>query len=321
MHTLLALACLLLVGAAAQAGPKVAPSSGIPAPMPPLGSASNNGILKFEDIKKLSRPMSAATKLLRNHQYEAAQAAFQKVQQSQPQEALAYKGEIEAAQRLNTLGETVARYRKMLASAEQTDKHGHRENVSLAVLHWALGEAIMMEKGYSPKFIGDNPVDLGEEPKAQFQKALHLAPDLLIAHLSLAAYYEYHSVEQGSLARIQYQEALRLRPDLFPIRYLHAYTWDRPGTILNEAYLNARGMVVSEDKKKMPEKAIPEYLALVRDHPNYAPPYYSLGDDYWFTDRAKSKFYYEKYVELGNREGEAWKRVKSIVDYMNEHPS
>jgi len=323
VHTSFAVACLLLIGVAvaAQANPQVSPSTGIPAPLLPLGSASNNGVVKFEDVKKLSPSMSAALSLLRAHQYEAAQAAFQKVQQSRPQEALAYQGEIEASQRLDTLDATVTRYRKRLAAAEKNNEHGTNGNVRLAVLHWALGQAIMMQNGYYPKFIGDNPANLGSEPMEQFQEALRLDPDLLIAHLSLAAYYEHHSVEKGSLARLQYKEALHLRPDLYQIRYLHAYTWDRPGTVLNEAELNARGFTVSEDQKRMPEKAIPEYLALVRDHPNYAPPYYCLGDDYWFTDKAKAKFYYEKYIELGNREGQAWKRVKSIVDYMNEHPA
>lgn len=324
MHTSFVVACLLLIGVAvaAQAKPQAMPSSRIPAPMPPLGSASNNGIVKFEDVKKLSPSMSASLRLLRAHQYEAAQTAFQKVQQSRPQEALAYQGEIEAAQRLNTLDATITRYRKRLAAAEQGKEHGTNGNVRLAVLHWALGQAIMMRNSYYPQFIGDNPADLGSEPSEQFQEALRLDPDLLVAHLSLAAYYEHHSVEKGSLARLQYKEALRLRPDLYQIRYLHAYTWDRPGIFLNEAELNARGFTVSEDQKRMPGKAIHEYLSLVRDHPKYAPPYYSLGDDYDLVkDEARAKFYWQKYLELGNREGETWKRVKSIMDYMNEHPS
>ena len=323
MHVSFAAACLLLIGVAvmAQANPQVSPSTGIPAPLPPLGSASNNGVLKFEDVKNLSPAMSAALELLRAHQYEAAQAAFRKVQQSRPQEALAYQGEIEASQRLDTLDATITRYRKRLVVAKKTNERGTTGNVRLAVLHWALGQAVMMRNGYYPKFIGDNPANLGSEPMEQFQEALRLDPDLLVAHLSLAAYYEHRSVEKGSMARLQYKEALRLRPDLFPIRYLHAYTWDRPGIFLNEAELNAHGFMVSEDQKKMPEKAVAEYLALVRDHPNYAPPYYCLGDDYdILKDEARAKFYWQKYLELGNREGEPWKRVKSIVDYMNEHP-
>jgi len=323
MHTLLALACLLLVGAAAQAGPKVASSSGIPSPLPPLGSVSNNGIVRFEDVKKLSPSMSAALRLLRTHRYEAAQAAFQKVQQSRPQEALAYQGEIEAAQRLNTLDATVTRYRKRLAAAEQGKEHGTSVNVRLAVLHWALGQAILMRNGYYPKFIADSPSILGNEPKEQFQEALGLDPDLLVAHLSLAAYYEHDSIGKGSLARTQYKEALRLRPDLYQIRYLHALNWDRPGVLMNKADIIAQGRPVTEDMDKMPQNAMPEYLALIRDHPDYAPPYYSLADDYDVPggNKAKAKFYYEKYVELGSHETHAWKRAKGRVDYMNEHPS
>ena len=320
MSMSIAVTCILLLGLAATV--QALSSTGIPAPLPPLGGASNNGIVKFEDVKELSPSMSAALKLLREHHYEAAQAAFQQVQQSHPQEALAYKGEIEAAHRLETLPVTVARYRDLLAHAEKAHKGDETWSATLAVLHWALGEAIMMQRGFYPKFIGDNPADLGEEPKEQFLKALHLNPALLLAHFSLAAYYEHHSIEKGSLARLQYVEALRLRPDLFQIRYLHAYSWDRPGIILNEAEQNARGFIVPEDMKKMPEKAIHEYLALIRDHPKYAPPYYCLGDDYdLLRDEVKAKYYWEKYLELGHREGEPWKRVKSIVDYMNEHPS
>ena len=210
-----------------------------------------------------------------------------------------------------------------MAAAEQSDRRGQGEDVRQAVLHWALGEAIMMEKGYYPKFIGDNPAILGREPLDQFKVALALDPDLLVAHFSLAAYYEHESIEKGSLARLQYEEALRLRPDLYQIRYLHALTWDRPGLFLNEADLNARGITVSEDQKKMPEKAIPEYLALIRDHPSYAPPYYCLADDYdWpLGNHAKAKYYYEKYLEIGKPGTHWWKRAKSIVDYMNAHPS
>jgi tetratricopeptide (TPR) repeat protein len=320
MHTLIVAVCALLLGTVVAA--QSLPSTGIPAPILPLGSASNNGILRFEDVEKLSPPMSEAVQLLRTHEYKAAEAAFQKVYQAKPEEGLAYKGEIEAGLRLNTLGSTVMQYRKNLELERQANKPGHNEKRQLAVLYWALGEAVMMEKGYYPKFIGDNPTELGEEPRKQFLEALQLDPELLVAHLSLAAYYEHQSVEKGSLARLQYRESFRLRPDLFQIRYLHAYTWDRPGIILNEAVLNARGFTVSEDRKRMPEKAIAEYLALVRDHPNYAPPYYCLGDDYYLQrDEAKAIFYWKKYLEVGNKEGEAWKRVKSTVDAMNERPS
>ncbi len=320
MYTPFVLA-LLLFGATLAA--HTLPSSGIPAPLPPLGSASNNGIVKFEDVKKLSPALNAALRLLRAHQYEAAQAAFQKVQQSRPQEALAYEGEIEAAQRLNTLDVTVTRYRKRLAAAEKNNERGTNGNVRLAVLHWALGQAIMIRNGYYPKFIADSPSILGDEPREQFQEALSLDPDLLVAHLSLAAYYEHDSVGKGSLARVQYKEALRLRPDLYQIRYLHALTWDRPGILMNKEHLIKQGIPVTEDMDKMPQKAMPEYLALIRDHPNYAPPYYSLADDYDVPggDKAKAKFYYEKYLELGNHTTDAWKRAKSNVDYMNEHPA
>lgn len=323
MYTALALAFVLFFGAAAAAPANPVPmshpfpSSGIPIPLPPLGGASHDSIVKFEDVKKLSPPMSAALGLLRAHQYEAAQAAFQKVQQSRPQEALAYRGEIEASQRLNTLEATVVRYRKRLAAAEQGKERGTNRDVRLAVLHWALGEAVMMRNGYYTKFIAQRPSILGGEPREQFQEALQLDPDLLVAYLSLAAYYEHASQEKGSLARLEYQEALRLRPNLYQIRYLHALTWDRPGILVNEAQLIKQGFHWPEDKKKMPEKAIPEYLGLIRDHPKYAPPYYCLADDYWFIDKTKSKFYYEKYLELGNPEGRAWKRAKSIVDALN----
>ena len=320
MYIPLGFFCFLLIGIASTV--QALPSSGIPAPQPPLGTVSNNGIVAFEDVKKLSPEVIDAVKLLRAHEYKAAELAFQRLQQMHPQEELAYKGEIEASQCLNSLAETVSRYRQLISYAEHQKPHGlHHKDGYLAVLHYAIGEALMMQSGYYPKFIAENINSLNEESKNQLLAALHLNPQLLVAHFSLAAYYEHHSVEKGSLARLQYAEALRLRPDLFQIRYLHAYTWDRPGIILNEAEQNAQGFIVSEDKKKMPEKAIPEYLALIRDHPKYAPPYYCLADDYWFTDKAKSKYYYEKYLELGDRESNAWKRAKSIVDYMNEHPS
>ena len=327
MYTSLALVFVLLFGVAltAPANPvpmsHPIPSSGIPIPFPPLGGVSHDSIVQFEDVKKLSPSMSAALGLLRAHHYEAAQAAFQKVQQSRPQEAFAYRGEVEASQRLNTLNATVARYRRHLAAAERDKKSGTNSSVRLAVLHWALGEVVMMRNGYYLKFVGDAPSILGNESREQFLEALDIDPNLLVAHLSLAAYYEHDSIGKGSLARLQYKEALRLRPDLYQIRYLHALTWDRPGVLVNKAQLVKQGAPLTEDMDKMPEKAIPEYLALIQDHPKYAPPYYILGDDYWFTDKAKSKFYFEKYLELGSREGHAWKRAKSIVDYMNEHPS
>lgn len=303
------------------------PSTGIPSHLPPLGSISNNGMLKFEDIKPLSVPLKTALALLRADDYEAAQASFQTIQRSSPQEALAYRGEIEAAQRLNTLDKTVTRYRKLLLVAEQADTRGQHErgqdeSVRLAVLHWALGEAIMMRNGYYPKEIGDSPSLLGDEPKQQFLDALKLDPDLLVAHFSIAAYFEHSSLGKGTLARLHYKEALRLRPDLYQLRYLYAYTWDRPGILGNKAELLARGArTFTEDDDRTPEKAIPEYLALVRDHPQYAPPYYTLGDDYFLlNDKVKAKFYYEKYLEYGNRSGKGWKRIKKVVDDMNEHP-
>ncbi len=319
MHNILAVSCVLLLWSIAVANTQ--PLTSISPLLPPLGSISNNGILKFEDIKSLSSPMKVALALLRADDYKAAQASFQKIQRSSPQEALAYRGEIEAAQRLNTLDKTVTRYRKLLSVAEQADTRGRDNSLHLAVLHWALGEAIMMRNGFYPKEIGDSPSLLGEEPKQQFLDALNLDADLLVAHLSIAAYFEHSSLGKGTLARLHYKEALRLRPDLYQLRYLYAYTWDRPGILGNKAELIARGArTFTEDDDRAPEKAIPGYLSLVRDHPTYAPPYYVLGDDYFMlNDKVKAKFYYEKYLEYGNRSGKGWKRIKKVVDDMNEH--
>lgn len=295
------------------------PSTGIPAPRPSLGGVSVNNFVQFENVKELTPALKEAVNLLRAEQFKAAEAAFQRIQRLQPWEELAYEGEIEASDRLGTLHTTVARYRGLLSHTEAS--HKRNNNGFLAVLHWALGQAIMMHNGYYPKFIGDNPNPLGPEPEQQFQTALKLDPKLLVAYLSLGAYYEHHSVEKGSLARQQYKQALHIRPDLYQIRYVHAFSWDRPGIISpeEEARESASGFPPSEDSKRMPQKAMMEYRKLIQDHPNYAPPYYCMADDLWLMgDKTQAKEYYTRFLQLGRPNTDSWKRAKEIVDAMNK---
>lgn len=293
------------------------PSTGVPAPRPALGGVSNNGIVKFEDVKPLTPEMAEAVRLLRAENFQQALTQFRQIRDSHPQEALAYEGEIESSDRLGKLDGTVARYRNLLSDAKAAQPHSAE---LLAVLHWALGQAVMIRNGYYPRFIGDNPSNLGAEPREQFLEALRRDPHLLVARLSLASYYEHHSQEKGTLARADYEKALRLRPDLFKIRYLHALTWTRPGYPgpEQEARMLAMGHPISEDHKLMPEKAVAECLALIRDYPTYPPPYYTAGDYYLWPlgDKANAKKYLSKYIEIGNPETDAWKRAKEVIAYL-----
>ena len=301
------------------AAPAVDPEQ-IPYSLPPLGTVGPISVFRYEDIHKLSLPLADAVKLLRDKNYKEAELGFQKIQQTRPKEALAFQGEIEASQRLNTLNFTLARYKKLIAAMEEKPNGGTDQTLHLAILHWALGVATMLGNGYYPKLMIGPASNIGEQPLQQFQEALQLDPDLLVAHLSLAAYYDHESQQQGPLARQEYEEALRLRPDLYQIRYLHAMSWDLPPVILNQSQLVAQGMVIPEGKIRREDKAREEYLSLIHDHPNYAPPYYCLGDIYSSTDRATAYKYWRKYLELGTPGTDAWIRINQIIEYADAHP-
>ena len=265
---------------------------------PKAGYVSLDYIVTFEDVERLSPAMARATMLLRTGQFQQAAAAFRAVQQVSPSEALAYRGENETARFLNTLDLIIARDQQLVSAA---DAHPRSvSNAYRAALHYGLGDALMMKNYPTP--IGEAPHNLGPEPKRQLIEVIRLRPNLLEAHLALAAYYEHGSQRQGTAARREYDVCLQLRPDLYQVRYLHAASWDRPGYVLNRAQLQAQGIQLSVDEQMMPERAIAECLHLVQDYPNYAPPYYRLGSDYAFPlrDFAKAKQYLSVYAKIGD---------------------
>ena len=156
----------------------------------------------------------------------------------------------------------------------------HQDDNVLAALHYALGVAIMIHNGYNSRYIGDNPSELGHEPKSQLIKALKLEPKMLVSHLALAAYYEHPSLGRYTDARREYDIALHLRPDLFKICYLHALTWSRPGYVTNKKELLKIGIKLPDDKQMIPLNTIRECLDLIHDHPEYAPPYLLVSELY-----------------------------------------
>lgn len=289
------------------------PHSGIaPAPRK-LGTVSVDGVISIEDVKPLVPELKHGLQLLRSQRFHEAQAAFRETQRKTPQEALAYRGDTEASSYLGSLDATISRYRKALSDVRAGSAPQNR--TLLGVLSYALGDALLRRR-YNARYIGDNPQDLGLAPEQHLLEAVRLAPDLLVAHLALAAYYEHPSQSRGTLARKQYDMALRLRPDLYQIRYLHAATWDRPGIVLNEAALTAQGFSPTEDQKKHPEKAIAECLALIEEYPNYSLPYYRVGNDYLWPigNKAKARQYLSAYLKLGDPESAEWKRANRLVN-------
>lgn len=265
------------------------------------GYVSLERIVTFENVKTLSPPLKYAVGMLRSGKFEVALAAFQTIQHHTPSEALAYRGENEAARSLNALDAAISRHRQQLSKEES--QGGSKSGNVLASLHYALGDALSM-KNY-PTAIGANPRDLGLEPKQQLQEAIRLNPRFLEARLALAAYYEHRSQMQGTAARREYETCLRLRPDLYQIRFLHAASWDRPGFLGNEAQLRVSGISVSDDEKSFPQRAIAECVALVHDHPDYAPPYYQLGSDYAnpiypTRNDVKARHYLAVYAKIGD---------------------
>ena len=308
------LCCAVLLMAVAYGALAVSPPKPLLVPMPPstaiLGSTkagyvSLEYIVWFENVKRLSPTMTHATTLLRTGRYQEAQAAYQAIQHTLPTEALAYRGENEASRSLNTLDATIFRDRQHLSALEAHS--GPTSGPARAALNYALSDAMMM-KNY-PIPIGVDPRDLGQAPKRRLLEAIRLKPNLLEAHLALAAYYEHRSQMHGTAARHEYEVSLRLRPDLYQIRYLHAASWDRPGFLGNEAQLRARGFQISDDEKSFPERAVAECLTLIRDHPKYAPPYYLLGSDYAgpLHDYSSARYYLSVYTKIGDPTSPWWR--------------
>ena len=282
---------------------------------PKAGYVSLDYIVKFEDVKTLSPAMRRATALLRTGRYQEAVVAFQSVQQAFPMEALAYRGENEASRFLNTLDITTTRDQQLLSAAEAHTPSSNK--TYLAVLNYALGDVVMLKNYMTP--IGTPPHDLGTEPKQHFLEAIRLHPNLLVAHLALAAYYEHDSQRHGTAARHEYDISLRLRTDLYQISYLHAASWDRPGYVLNRAQLQAQGVQLSADQQMMPERAIAECSALVRNHPSYAPPYYRMGSDYAFPlrDFANARHYLSVYAKIGDPTSDWWQYATAEVQTID----
>ena len=203
----------------------------VPVPIIRAGTVSVDGVIRFEDIEHLDPSMANAVSLLRAGHYQEAVLAFRAIQQKTPLQPLAFRGENEAAFRSHSLNESISRYRNLLSRLRVTLSNGK----SLAILHYALGDALLTSK-YNSHFIGENPNDLGPESEVQLLEAVHLTPGVavgmkstqLLAYLALGAYYDHPSQQKGSQARFIYEQAFRIRPDLYQIRYLHAATWDRP---------------------------------------------------------------------------------------------
>lgn len=278
---------------------------------PKAGYVSLDYIVTFENVKQLPLAVARATALLRTGQFQQAEVAFRAIQQVSPSEALAYRGENEASRFLDTLDMTIERDQQLVSVA---DAHaGSVSDTYRAALHYGLGDALTMKNYATP--IGETPRDLGPEPKRQLLEAIRLRPNLLEAHLALAAYYEHGSQRHGTAARREYDICLRLRPDLYQVRYLHAASWDRPGYILNRAQLQAQGVQLSVDEQMMPGKAISECLALVHDYPKYSPPYYRLGSDYAFPmrDLANARRYLSVYAKIGDPTLEWWQYATAEV--------
>ena len=240
----------------------------------PPGFVSQGAIIRFEDMGPLSPAMEKATALLRAGKYDQAIEAFVALQRSTPTDPLAFRGEVHAAYRKDSLADTIQHFTAMLSHAKVPKQK--------AVLHYALGDAIMVSrlgKGY----VGEDPQNLGPEPKEHFLEALRLDPKLVVAHFALGIYYEHRSQMKGTLARKHYDAALALRPDLEKqIRFLHALTWDRPGYAHPQeiARQRAMGWKIPEDEMMMPEKAIAECKQLVKDFPDYWPAYERIAQDY-----------------------------------------
>ena len=298
--------------------PTPVPSPAVTSGFPKAGYVSLEHIVWFENVKRLSPSMMRATVLLRTGHYQEALTAFQTIQHASPTAALAYRGENEASRFLNTLDTTISLDRQRLSAAEAHP--GPNVTAHLSALHYALGDAMSMKNYPTP--VGETPRDLGPEPRQHFLEAIRLKPDLLEAHLALAAYYEHGSQMQGTAARHEYDVSFHLRPDLYQIRYLHAASWDRPGFLLNEAQLRAHGIQISDDEKRFPERAVAECLNLVRDHPSYPPPYYTLGSDYALPmyplhDEVKAKHYLSIYAKIGDPTSPWWRYATAEIQTIN----
>lgn len=285
---------------------------------PKAGYVSLDYIVTFEDVKQLPPALARATVLLRTGHFQEAEVAFRAIQNVSPSEALVYRGENEASRSLNTLDLTIARDQQLVSAADA--RAGSVSSAYRAALHYGLGDALNMKNYATP--IGETPRDLGPEPKRQLLEAIHLRPNLLEAHLALAAYYEHGSQRQGTAARREYDVCLRLRPDLYQVRYLHAASWDRPGFLLNEAQLVGRGFSIPDDEKSIPQKAVAECLSLVQDHPNYSPPYYKLGSDYAdprypIHNDAQARHYLFVYAEIGDPTLEWWQYATAEVQTID----
>jgi tetratricopeptide (TPR) repeat protein len=310
---LLAVYKVLAVSVSEPSSTPVTPSA-ITRNYPKAGYVSLEYIVWFENVKRLSPEMKRATALLRTGRYQEAQTAFQNIQRASPKEALAYRGENEASRFLNTLDSTILRDQQRLSVAEAHT--GPNAIAYLSALHYGLGDAMSMKNYPTP--LGERPRNLGAEPKQHFLEAIRLKPNLLEAHLALAAYYEHRLQMHGTAARHEYDVAYWLRPDLYQIRYLHAASWDRPGFLGNEAQLRAHGFRISDDEKSFPERAVAECLALIHDHPNYPPPYYTLGSDYALPMYAlhndvKAKQYLSIYAKIGDPTSPWWRYAVAEV--------
>ncbi len=285
---------------------------------PKAGYVSLDYIVTFEDVEQLPPAMARATALLRSGHFQQAAVAFRAIQHVSPSEALSYRGENEASRSLSTLDMTITRDQQLVSAA---DAHaGSVSNAYRAALHYGLGDALTMKNYATP--IGETPYDLGPEPKQQLIEAIRLRPNLLEAHLALAAYYEHGSQRQGTAARREYDVCLRLRPDLYQVRYLHAASWDRPGFLLNEAQLAGRGFSITDDEKSMPQRAVSECLSLIQDHPDYPPPYYKLGSDYAdprypIHNDIQAKQYLSVYAKIGDPTLEWWQYATAEVQTID----
>lgn len=262
------------------------------------GYVSENGVVTFEDVATLTPGMRHAVAALRSGDYSTAIVEFRVLQRSEPSNPLAFRGETQAALRLDSaredfrsfdelnrasrtpgpsIADTVKRFAGLL--------HRATRNLDRAALEYALGDALMAARG-ERAWVAAPRHDLGPEPEEHLKAALRLSPRMLVAHLSLAAYYDYQAGphgSRGSLARKEYVAAIALRPDLAcELRFLHALTWSRPGDVSQRevARLRAQGLELPDDQKMLPEKTIAECQALIRDFPEYGPAYQKIADLY-----------------------------------------
>jgi hypothetical protein len=219
---------------------------------------------------------------------DAARRLFRKLQNSKPEDPLAFIGETQIT-KISGLPAEIHRYRALLASAA-----GHRGQE--AALWFAIGYALNTFQDLL--WLNDKRYAFTEEPRKCLFKAITIAPDNIVYRLGLAAIDTVDVHQNAQEARFQYEAVLKLRTDLKPtMLYLHAETWDLPFPKTQEQIKKRRaGNTYAEQMRPQnPRQAIAELKQLTAEYPKFYKGYQLIADNYAILgDRAEAVKYRSK---------------------------